>query len=565
MWLFYHTGHYGWNNKDINFLQHRVSGLAAAPSVPRDASVTLNKRMECTCVRQTDLPGTTRLFADLIYHPDRTAAFYSSPKTFAEAAAQIDFPDDRRSALVAALRQINGPSAQLDLLARPGTVAVVTGQQVGLFSGPAYTLYKALSAVKLARELTADGIPAVPVFWLATEDHDLAEVNHAWVFNSAPEPVQLSVAPPARPNQPVGTIALPTPPVAELRATLAGLPFADEVLELVACSYHPGFTMGKAFLDLVRGLLQSYEVLFIDPMSPAVRDLGAPMIRQALEAAPELSSALLRRNKELEQAGYHAQVHFEESTSLFFLLDEGERLALRRTKDEYVHQARRFTVAELQSRAHEVSPNALLRPVVQDFMLPTIAYIGGPAELAYLAQSQVIYDRLLGRQPVPLPRAGFTVLDSHSTKLMARYHLGIPDFASGELSLREKVAEQLVSPELTALMAETRTGMARSLATLKSRLIGFDSTLAKALNRSTRKIEYQLQKIESKIARQTLIRDERASHDASALANLVFPHKHLQERFYSILPLMAKHGPGLVDTIYENIHLDCPDHKLLTL
>jgi uncharacterized protein YllA (UPF0747 family) len=114
-------------------------------------------------------------------------------------------------------------------------------------------------------------------------------------------------------------------------------------------------------------------------------------------------------------------------------------------------------------------------------------------------------------------------------------------------------------------MAETRTETARSLATLKSRLIGFDSTLAKALNRSTRKIEYQLQKIESKIARQTLIRDERASHDASALANLVFPHKHLQERFYSILPLMAKHGPGLVDTIYENIHLDCPDHKLLTL
>jgi bacillithiol biosynthesis cysteine-adding enzyme BshC len=521
--------------------------------------------MECTCVRQTELPGTTRLFADLIYHPDRTASFYSSPRTFTEAAAQIDFPDDRRAALVAALREINGSGPQLDLLARPGTVAVVTGQQVGLFSGPAYTLYKALTAVKLARQLTADGIPAVPVFWLATEDHDLAEVNHAWVFNSVPQPIQVSVAPPAQPNQPVGTISLTTAPLDELCQALSGLPLAGEVLGLVSQAYRPGASMGKAFSHLVKSLLQTYEVLFIDPMSPAVRELGAPMIRQALDAAPELGAALLQRNRELDKAGYHSQVHVEDSTSLFFLLEDGERLALRRNQDEYLHQGRRFTVTDLKARAHEISPNALLRPVVQDFMLPTIAYIGGPAELAYLAQSHVIYDRLLGRQPIPLPRAGFTVLDQHSAKLMARYRLCAPDFFSGESALREKIAAKLVSPELTALMSDTRTGTARALATLKSQLVGFDSTLAKALNRSTRKIEYQLEKIETKIARQTLLRDERATHDATALANLIFPHRHLQERFYSILPLIAKHGTGLIDTIYENIHVDCPDHKLLTL
>jgi bacillithiol synthase len=373
------------------------------------------------------------------------------------------------------------------------------------------------------------------------------------------------VDPPAAQNQPVGTIALPNMPPADLCTALAGLPFAEEVSELVASSYQPGRTMGEAFSGLVKKLLQGYQVLFIDPMSPAIRELGAPMIRQALGAAPELSAALLTRNKELGKAGYHAQVHFEDSTSLFFLLEQGKRIALRRNKDEYLNQSRRFSTAELQSRAHEISPNALLRPVVQDFMLPTIAYIGGPAELAYLAQSQVIYDRLLGRQPMPIPRAGFTILDSHSAKLLGRYELAIPDFASGESSLREKVAQKLVSPELTALMAETRRGTSESLAALKNRLVKFDSTLGKALNRSTRKIEYQMQKIESKIARQTLIRDERASHDAAALANLVYPHKHLQERFYSILPLLAKHGPGLVDTIYENIHPDCPDHKLLTV
>jgi bacillithiol biosynthesis cysteine-adding enzyme BshC len=521
--------------------------------------------MDCSCIRQTELPGTTRLFADLIYHPDRVAGFYSSPPTFAEAAAQVEFPQERRAALVDALWELNGDTPELRLLAQPGTVAVVTGQQVGLFSGPAYTIYKALTAVKLARKLTEEGTPAVPIFWLATEDHDIAEVNHAWLFNGDFHPAKVSIGPDAQPNQPVGTIPLGVLPQSELCAALAGLPFADEIGASVAKAYTPGATMGQAFAALIKDILKDYPVLFIDPMSPSIRALGAPMIRKALQAGPELSQALLARNKELDKAGYHAQVHVEESTSLFFLLEDGKRLALRRSNGEYQHQARHFSVTDLQARAHDISPNALLRPVVQDFMLPTVAYIGGPAELAYLAQSQVIYDRLLGRQPVPLPRAGFTVLDQHSAKLMKRYDLRVPDFFGGEALLREKAAAKLIPPELKTLMAETRAGTTKSLDHLKAKLAAFDSTLAKALNRSRRKIEYQLEKTERKIARQTMIRDGRATRDAEALTNFVYPHKHLQERLYSILPFLAKFGPGLVDTIYENVHVDCPDHKFITL
>ena len=174
--------------------------------------------MECTCIRQTELPGTSRLFADFIYHPDRVAAFYSSPRTFQEAASQVDFPAERRAALVSSLRELNGDSPLLDLLAQPGTVAVVTGQQVGLFSGPAYTIYKALTAVKLANQLNADGIPAVPIFWLATEDHDLAEVNHTWVFDGDFHPAKVSVAPESEVGQPVGTIPLGDIPIHELNS-----------------------------------------------------------------------------------------------------------------------------------------------------------------------------------------------------------------------------------------------------------------------------------------------------------------------------------------------------------
>src|SRR5580692_5405647 len=211
--------------------------------------------MHCSCIRQTALPNTSRLMADVLYHPDRTAAFYRHPlrdlASFQDAAAEIQFPEDRRAALIAALRVQNAPGDSLERLARPGTVAVVTGQQVGLFSGPAYTIYKALHAVRLAEWLTGNGIPAAPVFWLATEDHDFAEVNHVWVFNENHQPVKLEMQQ-ATGARPVGEVELAAPPVGQLREALLNLPYADDVVALVEEAYRPGQTMGGAFGALLR-------------------------------------------------------------------------------------------------------------------------------------------------------------------------------------------------------------------------------------------------------------------------------------------------------------------------
>src|SRR6266849_1845073 len=192
--------------------------------------------MQPACIRQNELPGTSRLFADFTYHFDRVAQFYrhdpGDPASLTRAAAEIDYPDSRRAALVEALAAQNGPSESLARLAQPGTMAVVTGQQVGLFSGPAYTIYKALTAARVAREATAAGLPAVPVFWLATEDHDFAEVNHAWMFSATGEHGLVHIdAPPetAGRQRPVGRIAI-APPLDELRRLLQGFPYADDVL-----------------------------------------------------------------------------------------------------------------------------------------------------------------------------------------------------------------------------------------------------------------------------------------------------------------------------------------------
>lgn len=516
--------------------------------------------MECSCVRHTEIPGTTRLFADLIYHFDRVKDLYPyRPNDIEElqAAARFDFPDARRAALIKALTPLNQGNPSLDVLAQPGTVAIVTGQQVGLFSGPAYTIYKALTAIKASRELTERGTPAVPVFWLATEDHDFAEVDHAWMFGADHQPVKVRIDGPAdNGSHPVGGITLRDIPLDALRSALAGLPFADDAVALVERAYQPGETMGSAFARMIRELFAPYGLLLIDPMQRALREMAAPLMREVVERMPELVDALMVRSKELVERGYHAQVLVDKTTSLAFLLQDGQRLALRHQK---------LSTQELAQRAADLSPNALLRPVVQDYLLPTAAYIGGPAELAYLAQSQVLYGKLTGRQPVAFPRACFTLLDERSHKRMIRYGVNPTDLFAGEQALHNTIAARLVPEQLRARLDRTKAAFSSALDELRGDLDQFDVTLAAALATNRRKIEYQVGKIARKTATQIMARDEQATRDARSLNGLVFPEKHLQERLYSIVPFIAKFGPGLVDELYTAVRIDCPDHQFVVV
>ncbi len=517
--------------------------------------------MEPACIRHTDLPGASRLFLDFSYHFDRVARFYRHDphrfESFETAAKEIDYPESRRAAMVRALAAQNGPCQTLDRLAQPGTVAIVTGQQVGLFSGPAYTIYKAVTAARLAKELSDRGTPAVPLFWLATEDHDLAEVDHAWVFDTTRQPVPLRAQMKAngRPR-PVGGIVIEQSPIHELRRALHGFPHADEVVAMVEEAYPDGVTMGGGFRALLRKLLAPLGLIFLDPLDPEIRKIGAPLIVEALDAASELKARLLARTKELEAAGYHAQVHLEDKTSLFFLLENGERVPLRVKESEF---------AALHDRAAEVSPNALLRPVMQDYLLPTCAYVGGPAELAYLAQSQVIYDRLLGRMPVMISRAGFTLLEPHTQKLLARYKLALPQVFIDEDHLKGRVAHALV-PESLSESFDTETAFVmKHLGKIRAELEKFDPTLAASLDKSRAKIAYQLQNAKRKTAAEIMRRNDRAAGDARYLSGFLYPHRHLQERFYSIVPFLAAHGPDLVDRLYDAVELDCPDHRVVRI
>jgi bacillithiol synthase len=525
--------------------------------------------MESSCIRQTSLPGTTKLFADYLYHFDRVQEFYghnfSDPQALTAAATSIQFPESRRRAIINALREQNGNSAALEKLAQPKTVAVVTGQQVGLFSGPAYTMFKALTAVKLAEHLNEQGISAVPLFWLATEDHDLAEVDHAWVFNQDATPVKLSVTSAVSNGGPVGEVAPAEVPLAELRAALGSLPFAGEVARNVGEAYRPGVPLGAAFRSLLERVLTGCGLLYLDPLAPAVREIAAGFLAEVAERVPELVGALRQRNERLTAAGYHTQVHIDEDASLLFLIGEHKRLALRWKEGHFSARDHSYGIAELKKQATRLSPNALLRPVMQDYLLPTVAYIGGPSETAYMAQAQVLYENLLGRMPVIFPRNSFTLLDARATKLLRHYDLTVPQILDYQEKVKSVMAARLVPETLAEEFAKLRSHMATSIEKLQSSLRSFDSTLESAAHKSTSKMLYQLDKLSRKAARESMRRDERATQDAAYLMNLVYPHRHLQERLYSIVPFLAKHGMDLPTRLLAQTQLCCPDHMLRIL
>ena len=555
--------------------------------------------MECQCIQQTTIPHATRLFTDFLYDFERVRPFYAwepfHEESFLRAARTIQYPAETRAAVAnvleeqAALFGAGPPTLRNIERFRAGALALVTGQQVGLFTGPAYALYKAVTAVRLADLLTSRGVDCVPVFWLATEDHDLHEVNHTFLLDSAYGFHRLADETPAPvPNAPVGSVHLGsqiTEVTRQAVSLLPSTPWTAEVAAALAQAYRPGETLGVAFARLLTRLMGRYGVILMDPVHPRLRALSSRVFRRAVEMAPALNQALLERNKELARAGYHAQVHVTETSALLFRMANGQRTVLRRRNGDFVPDGGlpagasagagagtgedRWTPAELARQIDEnpadFSPNVLLRPVVQDTLLPSGAYVGGPAELAYFAQAAVLYPPLLGRAPLVYPRASFTLLDGATRSLLGRYGLELTDVLAGPQDLRTRMAPHFLTPELAQAFEHDETLLDDLLDGLRARLEEFDHTLADAAATSARKMTYQLSKIKRKAGAAAGRRSGELEHDAVILENVIHPRKSLQERVYSGVCFLARFGPPLLDQLYERVSLTCPDHQVISL
>jgi len=537
----------------------------------------------------TAIPHNSRLFLDFLFHSEKVTAFYPhGPHSQAvlQHARRLQFPPERRARVAAVLERENrawgASAATLNSIERfsQGAVACIGGQQIGIFGGPLYSLLKAVSALQMAEQLTSQGCPAVPVFWLATEDHDLAEIASVTLPNGC-ELEKLIATAQSGSEAPVGGIALEQgiTSLVEHAAELLGPGWVSEALRE---SYRPGETYGSAFARLFTRLLAGTGLILVDPLDAELHAIAQPLFVAAAERAAELDHALLEQGKLLQQAGYHEQVRVTPDSTLLFSIEGNRRTVLHRVANgegaqatrasgdhEFLIGSRKVKRQELLSRIAEhpenFSANVLLRPVFQDYLFPTAVYFGGPAEIAYFAQARVVYEKLLGYSTPVLPRFSATLITAETGELMERYGLSFCDLFHGAEQVNELLATSALDPELRDLLERTHNAVESHMQALAGPLHKLDPTLVDAAEHSKRKMLYQVSKIRGKAARAELHRNRQLARDAQRVLTELFPHRELQERVLPGIYFLARYGPELIVRLKQVAAHACPGHQIVRM
>lgn len=539
--------------------------------------------MDGDCIPYTRVPHSSALLLDYLYHFERVAPFYTqspyNPAGYQRLAARLQGGAKQRAELCQILARQNeafgSPEATVQNLRRlsePGTFAVVTGQQVGLFSGPAFTLFKALTAVRLAQSLTEQGLPSVPVFWLATEDHDLEEVAEAAVLDEEYNLATLhDHGERPTPRSSVGHAKLSLEILGaldQLEALLPAGPPREQLVRDLRETHVPGTTWGLAFGRFMARLFGRWGVILLDPLDEAIHKLSAHVYEQALHRADDFRAQVVERTQALVQQGYHAQVHVANDSTLLFVTQAGGRIAIHRRDGEYFLDGReRVSLTDLETwlRNHplDFSPNVLLRPVVQDMLLPTLAYVAGPSELAYLAQAQPLYEALDHPQPIIYPRAGFTLVDSRTQRLLEKYHLSVEDVWMGEEHLSGKIAAGGLAEGWSERFGQSERDLALLLDRLHQDIEKLDPTLVDALQHVKEKMTYQMERLKGKLTRAALARSDLLRRHEQALLRFLTPHKDLQERRVGGIYFLGRAGYDLLDRLLAKTQTPCTDHHVL--
>jgi bacillithiol biosynthesis cysteine-adding enzyme BshC len=458
---------------------------------------------------------------------------------------------------------------------RAGARAVVTGQQVMLFGGPVLILLKAATAVARAREATmATGGEHVPVFWMATEDHDLEEVDQVSLLTkTSVEKLRLGLR--LAHAVPVGGVVAGLELDAVLERASELLEFAPVTEWLREC-YAPRDgqrpSLAQAFGRLMSRLFADQGLIVMDAAARGFHALGASTLRYAIEHAEELQAALIARSEELVKAGYHAQVLVAEGGSMLFLLDEvtGERVALRRTAEgQWKAGGKAYSTADLiailETAPERLSPNALLRPVFQDTLLPTAAYVGGPAEIAYFAQSAVLFEAILGRITPVLPRLSATLLEPAIAAVMDKDEVQLPDAMTTAEELAQWLGARALPIEEKRKLAAVGNALEKELVALTEYLSEMDASLGRAAEVSGSKMLYQMNRLRRMAATFELQKEASLRKHAEAITLNVFPDGHPQERVVAGVWFVAKYGDGLVERLVGVAGNQCPGHVVVRL
>ena len=543
--------------------------------------------MDSVCLPFGSLPGQHPLSVDFAHHFEKVRDFYHPPPLVdPELSQRLDRA--RRSCgvprkpLAAALAQYNSTLHPGEPLVRnlkafesQDCVAVVTGQQVTLFGGPSDTVFKAATAIRLAQRLRKQGVNAVPVFWLASNDSDFEEIRHTHFVGSDAQLVPVAFPDdPEHSGQMAGTVPLSSIDTClnELRSSVGFYPFSEIILDGLERDYSKDRSFREAFAAWISRLFSDYGLIVFDPLMDGYQDSLSRFYEIAVTRRQPIIEALVERNQEIVEAGYDPQVWVDDHESLLFLVDGSRRYKLLWEEGRYRAKEERelsFSSRDLLQLALDepgrLGVNVLLRPILQDYLFPTAFYVGGPSEIAYFAQLNSIASHW-DLEPVILPRAGFTIVSHRDQRHLKRHHitpLDVLQRSADELTamiLREsQQGEALQQIELVS--GELR----QRLQELQQLIHASDPTVAAMLENTREKMLYQLDKVKSRFVTNHRRTAPSLRQHLDHLLNHLRPMNKLQERVINFNHFLMDRGPGFLNEITEMTDPHCFSHRLLQL
>lgn len=528
------------------------------------------------------LPWTGRLFRDYCHAFERLAPYFAGspahPASWTDAlAARGRRPTDAALAAVVErqLASRGAPDAARAAAARlrdAGTVAVVTGQQAGLFGGPLYTLFKAVTALRLARRLAGEhGVPVVPVFWVDAEDHDLDEIGSCHVLDGDLTRVSVALDFEVPPRTSAAAVTLDgsvREALDALRAALAPTEFTDEVLDALAAAYRPGTRLVEAFARWLDRQLGAHGLVVFDASDPAAKPFARRLFEREIGNAGRTAKLAGEAGAELASLGYHAQAAPAPGSVALFRLD-ATRETIRASDGVFSTGGRTLDaaalLAEVGSDPARYSPNVLLRPIVQDALLPTVAYVAGPHELAYLGQLRRVYAAFDVPMPVIHPRASATLVDAAAARFLQRHEVAFADLQPRDDGALNRLLAARIPESVEQAIAAAERSATERLDAVAEAVPALDPTLAGAVASTRSRIERELGNLRGKTVAAAKRRDATLRRQFERARAQSFPAGVPQERSVAGVHFLNRHGFALVDRLLRDLPLDPGHHWLLTL
>jgi bacillithiol synthase len=555
--------------------------------VSADASTTAAAAATRVAVDVRRFPWVRPLAGEYASNFASVAPLYAgdpqSPDAWREVSARVKQQPRNRDQVAAAIaaqqRRRQAPEAAqaaAALLTKSETVAVVTGQQAGVFGGPLYTVLKAVSAVQLARRAAETlGTPVVPIFWVAAEDHDWEEIASVTVLDAQLQPRTITMPPTEGAGErPVGALELDervNGTLDELAAALAQTEFTSWLLETLRAAYRPGIGVADAFARWIEVLLGGHGLVVFDSADQAVKPLVAEVFRREIAAPGHTAALATSAGAEMAARGHSPQVAPQADGLSFFRIEPatGARTPIRCQGNEFVAGETTLSAEDLEKELAQAperfSPNVLLRPLVQDTLFPTICYVAGPSELAYIGQLRKVYEHFGVPMPLIHPRASATLVDSATIRFLSKYDVPLEDLQPQDEATLNRLLQAQLPPTVDAAFSAAGQAMSEKMQVVVDAVASVDPTLAGAARNTFGKMEHELKTLQGKMIQAAKRRDDTLRRQFTRAQGQTFPQGHPQERSLAVVYFLNQYGPALVDRLLEELPIDPGQHWVVSI